>query len=336
LLFDDNGDGVSSASERMAIAQAPGLNHGIALYGGYLYATSASTVYRWPYDGSRQLLGTPQTIISGIPTGGHSTRTLAFDTAGNLYLSVGSGSNLDPDFARARVVRFPASLALAGGATWSQFQAFADGTRNEVGLRFDQQGRLWGVENGSDDLSRTDLGGDIHNDNPAEELNLFLEAGFYGYPYCWTEGSLPGVGLGPLTQWAYPSVMNDGVHTDAWCRDSANVRRPSLAMQAHSAPLDLVFYDGGLFPPDGVGDLFVTFHGSWNRSPATGYKVVRIPFGADAMPAGTPEDFLTASSPDQPDSWGHRPVGLAVGTRGELFVTSDASGLVIAVGHEAT
>jgi glucose/arabinose dehydrogenase len=338
LLHDDDGNGVSDGSERVVLTTTSGLNHGIALSDGYLYASSATTVYRWAYTGGRQPLGSAQTVVAGIPSGGHSTRTLLFDRSGNLYVSVGSQSNLDTNIDRARIIRYPAA-ALGGSSTFAAGEAFATGLRNEVGITLDGQGRVWGVENGSDNLSRSDLGGDIHNDNPGEELNLFAQPGrFYGYPYCWTEFSLPtGVGLGRGTQWAYPTTMSDGTHDDAWCRSSTSVVPPVLVMQAHSAPLDIKFYGGGAFPADMTGSALVTFHGSWNRSSATGYKVVRIPFGQDGMPSGDPAPFLEYSGTgDTGTGWPHRPVGIETGIDGRLFITSDDSSIVIAVGHDGS
>jgi glucose/arabinose dehydrogenase len=338
LLHDDDGNGVSGSNERVVLTTTSGLNHGIALGGGYLYASSATTVYRWAYTGGRQPLGSAQTVVSGIPSGGHSTRTLLFDRDGNLYVSLGSQSNLDSNADRARIIRYPAS-ALGGSSTFAQGEAFATGLRNEVGIALDGQGRVWGVENGSDNLSRSDLGGDIHTDNPGEELNLFMEPGrFYGYPYCWTEYTLPaGVGMGRGTQWAYPSTMNDGTHSDVWCRNTANVVPPALVMQAHSAPLDIKFYAGTAFPADMTGSAILTFHGSWNRSPATGYKVVRIRFGQDGMPSSDPLSFLEYSGAgDTGSAWPHRPVGIETGVDGRLFITSDASGIVIAIGHNGS
>lgn len=339
LLWDANGDRVNQTTERMRIATVSGLNHGVAIYGDYLYASTATTVYRWPYDGSHAALADRETVLSGMPAGGnHSTRTLAFDPQGNLFINIGSANNIDSNSNRARVVRLDAAKIAAGNANYAtDVTVQADGTRNEVGLRFDSQGRLWGVENGLDDLNRSDLGGDIHNDNPGEELNLFDKPGaFYGYPYCWSEGNLPsGVGMGKGTQWATPNSMNDGTHSDTWCRDTANVQLPRAVMQAHSAPLDVLFYQGSAFPSDMVGNAIITFHGSWNRSPATGYKVVVAAFGSDGMPTGTVTSLLeSAASGDTGGGWTHRPVALAVGNSGELYVTSDADGLVMVVGHE--
>jgi glucose/arabinose dehydrogenase len=337
LLHDDDGNGVSDAKEQVVLATASGLNHGIALAGGFLYASTETTVFRWAYSNGRQALGTPQTVVSGIPSGGHFTRTLLFDGQGNLYVSLGSAGNVDADTSRARVIRYPAS-ALSAASTYAQGEVFATGLRNEVGLALDGQGRIWGVENGRDDLLRSDLGGDIHNDNPGEELNLFAQPGrFYGFPYCWSEFSLPaGLGAGPGTQWADPGFMTDGTHTDAWCRNAANVVRPVLVMQAHSAPLDIKFYQGSAFPRNMAGSALVTYHGSWDRTPATGYKVVSIPFGTDGMPSSAPVSLLEYSGAgDAGGGWPHRPVGLEIGLDGRVFVTSDDSGVVIAIGYSS-
>jgi glucose/arabinose dehydrogenase len=337
VLWDDDDDGVSGAGERAALAKASGLNHGVAVHGGYLYASSSSTVYRWAYtDGARADLGAAEVVVKGVPTGGHATRTLAFDDAGALYVSVGSASNLDGDSSRARVRRFDVSSVPAGGLAFDSGAVQADGLRNEVGLAFDAAGRLWGVQNGVDQLNRADLGGDIHEDNPAEILSRLDTAGaFHGYPYCWTEFLLPsGVGQGPGTMWAHPNFMNDGTHSDAWCRDAAHVQPPALAMQAHSAPLGLTFYDGAAFPADVVGDAFVTFHGSWNRDTPTGYKVMRVHFEAGSPVTATP--FLAYDGVgDIGAQWPHRPVDVAVAPDGRLLVTSDASGVVLVVGHHA-
>jgi glucose/arabinose dehydrogenase len=334
LLHDDNGNGVSDPSERVVLRTQQGLNHGIALNDGYLYASTPTTVYRWAYPSNRQPLGDPQQVVTGMPSSGHSTRTLQFDSQGRLYVSIGSGSNVDPNSDRARLIRYPGS-ALGSTSTFAQGQLFADGLRNEVGLALDAQGRVWGVENGRDNLNRADLGGDIHQDNPGEELNLFREqdAGrHYGYPYCWSEYNLPTVGSGPGTQWADP---DNTTHDDVWCKSTTNVIPPVLVMQGHSAPLDIKFYTGGSFPADVVGDAIITFHGSWNRTTATGYKVVRVPFGADGMPSGGPVSLLESANPGDIDpQWPHRPVAIGIGKGGQVLITSDATGVIIAVGHD--
>lgn len=202
------------------------LTHGIAYDRGFLYASSDTTVFRWPYKpGQREIVSTDEEIvIHTIPgAGDHITRTLVFDKTGLLYVSLGSASNVDPDSTRARIKRFNLSNLPAGGINWDNGILVADGLRNEVGLAFDASGMLWGVQNGADRLVRDDLGGDIHNTNPAEEMTRYdqLLGTHYGYPYCWTVDELQGHPRGE--QFAWPTFMSDGIHTDSWCKDPKNV-----------------------------------------------------------------------------------------------------------------
>jgi glucose/arabinose dehydrogenase len=326
-LWDSNG-----SSARARIAGSPGINHGIVVHDNYLYASNQTALVRWRYTGQRTDLGTPQIVISGMPTGGHFTRTPFFDNSGLLYISIGAGSNVDPNSNRARIRRFDITTVPSGGINFNTGFVFADGLRNEVGLALDNTGRMWGVENGVDNLNRPDLGGDIHNDNPAEEVNLFAEPGlFYGYPYCWSEYSLPPqYAQGKGAQWAHPNFMNDGVHTDTWCRNRNNVVPPAYAMGAHQAPLDIKFYYGNSFPAQYKGGAFVSLHGSWDRVPPQGYRVIHIQYN-NGNPVS--ESVLLAHSGSN-ENWPNnfRPVGLSIGTSNGadcLFISSDGSGQII-------
>ena len=107
---------------------------------------------------------------------------------------------------------------------------------------------------------------------------------------------------------------------------------PDVLFQAHSAPLGITFYDGDNFPGEFRGDAFVAFHGSWNRGKRTGYKVVRVLF-KDGKPTGEYEDFITGFVISDQEVWG-RPVGLAVGKDGSLFLTEDGSGTIWRITHQ--
>jgi len=331
-LWDSDGDGISIATERATIASAPGINHGIVVHADYLYASSPTDLYRWRYIGDRTNLGTPQLVVNSIPCCGHITRTLIFDRSGLLYISVGSNSNVDPDSTRAFIYRFDVSVVPAGGINWNSGFVFAEGLRNEVGLTFDNLDQLWGVENGVDNLIRPDLGGDIHNSNPSEEVNLFDEPGqFYGYPYCWSEYDLaPAYAKGKGAQWAHPNFINDGIHTDAWCQERSNVVPPAYSMAAHQAPLDIKFYYGNSFPAQYQGGAFVSLHGSWNRAPPMGYRVIHLKFTS-----GYPEsESVFLANNGTTATWPNnvRPVAMAIlNSNGEdsLFISSDASGQII-------
>ena len=372
-LWDADGDGVSGPSERAVIASsASGLNHGVAVHGGFLFASSDTTVYRWPYAGERRDVGGHAVVINNINAEasdelggrrGHTTRTLRFDNAtGRLFVSVGSYGNVDADDFRSRI-RFFDGLAVEGSAApatpinFATAPTWARGLRNEVGLAFDGSGVLWGVENGADRLVHATMG-DVHNDNPGEELNRFPPppdesvladgpdaAPFYGYPWCFSEYKLPAAyAKGATAQWSWP---NSG-KSDAWCE--ANALRPELVMQAHTAPLGLAFFgsgadgrgqDGpaapcgaaapGAFPCAWRGDAFVAQHGSWNRDVPVGYAVVRIPF-ADGLPTGKVEQLLAHDGSAAKWPSGFRPVDpLFEPERGTLLVSCDKTDQIVRI-----
>ncbi|CAL8072892.1 unnamed protein product [Orchesella dallaii] len=350
LFMDETGDLlVSSTSSRItSVYEVNGevqtsillqntdlrLNHGIACYSGYLYASSSVTTYRWPFTpGQRtEITETAEVVIKNMPPAGHATRTLIFDDAGILYISVGSGTNVDQDSSRARIRRFNISSIPNGGIEFDSGEVFADGLRNEVGLAFDGEGILWGVQNGADELHRDDLGGDIHNTNPADEMTKFDQplGTFYGYPYCWTVDQLANHEHGE--QFAWPDFLTDGIHSDAWCKNVSNNRPPTLPLPAHYAALGITFYDGsvcnssaGALPCSMTGDAFVAFHGSWNREPAEGYRVSRIPIDPQTrLPTG---EILDVMYEPDPAGCGRclQPVNLVFNKQGHLLVSADSS-----------
>src|SRR5262249_2233218 len=137
-------------------------------------------------------------------------------------------------------------------------------------------GRMYGVVNGMDDVRYHSA--DVHNDNPGEQVVALGMGKKFGYPFCYTVQNISGVA--PGTQVANQAYPVTGIE-DAWC--AANSARPATFIQAHSAPLDIVFFDvqpRGVLPEKWRGGAFVSLHGSWDRDPATGYKVVWIPFDA--------------------------------------------------------
>ncbi len=349
VLHDDNGDGSIATGERDVfgtVVPEPGSTpHGIAFSpdGAWLYASTSATVYRWTYSSGLHLApGTPEVVVRGIPQGGHVTRTLMFDAMGRLYVSVGSASNLDQnptDLAtRAMIRRFviPATVP-AGGLAYTTGTVIASGMRNEVGLALDRMGRFWGVENGRDNAVLPD-GTDVHLNNPGEELNRIVETGttFYGYPSCWSEGSvLPG-GSGPATQHGDIQSTVPAPRTDAWCQNAANVRPPAFVMPAHWAPLGVTEYTGPAFPADWTGDLVITSHGSWNsESGQVGRLLARARVAAD----GTVTSIAPILGQAGPGGtlaqgvWNVRPVDVRVDANGAMYFTDDSGGRVFRVGY---
>lgn len=355
----------------VSVAERYGLNHGLELSNGYLYASTPGNVYRWGYAAGQDFAGnssTAELVIENIDAvanstdlganGGHTTRTLAFDPDGKyLYVSTGSKGNVAFNSYRARIRRFDISTWDGEPFDFTKGEVFADGLRNEVGLAFDSHGDMWGVENGADNLQRDDLGGDIHNENPGEELNRFKidQVGqHWGYPYCFTEYCLSadvgGTGLkgGNNTIWAWPSFIEDG-YTDEWCRNNTN---PSVvSMPSHSAPLGITFYDwknmtheeynsqgcSGGFPKGMDKFAFIAFHGSWNREPPTGYKMVFVPFDEDGNSLYQPIDLFRHGKRSAKWNNGHiRPVDVQFDKCGRLYMTEDGTGSVILITYEGS
>lgn len=343
VLFDTNHNGVSDPGERAVFAPIPGGNHGVALTATHLYASSDTTVYRFAYAaGQRAAAGAPEVVVHDIPSGGHVTRTLLIDGQNRLYVSIGSASNVDvgadpntPPAMRAQIRRFDLGAIPTGGFAASGGELFAAGLRNEVGLALDHLGRLWGVENGRDDLH---AGGDVamHNDNPAEEINLFdvtRPGRNYGYPFCWSEGIWSGpTAAGTGTQHLDPD--QPGAFTEARCQDPAVVVPPAFGLPAHTAPLDIVEYRGAAYPADLVGDLFVTTHGSWDRDVPVGRTIVRLHMGPSGPTSA--QNFLGAEAAPgvlAQGTWSSRPVSIRVDAAGLLTFSDDSTGTVYKIGY---
>jgi glucose/arabinose dehydrogenase len=282
ILWDDNGNGVSDPTERALLVGLTSLNHGIVIdpVNEYLYASSNTDVFRWKWrSGQRTPLGASEHVVSQVPGNGHTTRTIVFEPNNYdiLYLQVGSVGNVDRTPFQTSIRRYDVNRGSLP-IVWSAGEMIADGLRNEVALRFDNKERLWGIENGVDNLARADLGGSIVRDNPAEEMNIIDHKNpgkFYGYPYCFSEFHIPNFGHFPGEQWVQPDFQS--THTDEWCRDTRNVVRPVFNFGAHIAPLDVIF-DPELPPADSRVEQYgwASFHGSWNRDPAQGYELRNI------------------------------------------------------------
>jgi glucose/arabinose dehydrogenase len=294
-LPDRNHDG--KADETVKVLTGLKMPHGMAFHDGKLYVAETNRTVR--YDWNEQTLkATNPQVITKTPTGGHSTRTILFAPNGKLYLSIGSSCNvcIEKDQRRAAVVEM--------NPDGTGERIFAKGLRNAVGIVWnDKTNSIWTTENGRDMLG---------DDLPPEEINdLGKDGGDFGWPYC------------------YGNKLANPEYKDA--KRCASTIPPAVEMQAHSAPLGLAFNRGSQFPAEYKDDLFVAFHGSWNRSIPTGYKVVRIHW-TNGKPQV--EDFLTGFLPEgskSRDGLVGRPVGVLFAQDGTLFVTDDEDGTIYRV-----
>jgi glucose/arabinose dehydrogenase len=342
VLWDADKNGFSDNAERALFAKPSGLNHGVVFAPAqdFVYASSASTVYRWTYSkGQRSAQGNPQVVIKDMPDGGgHDKRPLVFDSKGRLYVDIGSANNVDTSASdlelRSQIRRFDLGALPAGGIDYKSGELVATGMRNETGLYIDAQDNLWGVENERDNLSDADLGGDIHNDNPGEEINFVDGTGskHYGYPFCFSEFAIANGGKGRGTQWADQSLPAELVKTDSYCSDPANVHPPAWVMPAHWAPLGIIQYTGRSLPYR--GDLIVTAHGSWNRMPASGRVIARA-----KLENGTITELTSIVGEKGADgklkegTWSARPVDVRQGPDDALYVSDDAGARVLKIGY---
>lgn len=271
--------------------------HGIAFYQGQLYVAEINRLVRYDWDESH-LRASNGMVLATLPNSGeHITRSILFAND-KLYVSVGSSCNVcaEGDPRRAAILEM--------NTDGSDAHVFASGLRNAVGLAFNERtSTVWVTDNGRDWL------GD--NLPPDEIDDLGRNGGDFGWPYCYGN-RVPDASFGGTME---------------RCR---NTIPPRVELPAHSAPLGLVFYEGKMFPAEYQGDLFVAFHGSWNRSVPTGYKVIRVKMNQQGEPEGV-EDFLMGWLPPgetRPGKWMGRPVGFAIGPDGSLYISDDGSGSI--------
>ncbi|KAI0013855.1 soluble quino protein glucose dehydrogenase [Xylariaceae sp. FL0662B] len=341
-------DGCISSTK--TLFQSAALNHGLALTpdGKTLYASSQTTVFQWAYDAEAQTVTGQKTVVSGISQGIHSTRTVVVSPKNpNLIIvSVGSNQNWDtatsnPSSGRSMVKVFDMSAVPANGYSYNTAGTLlAYGLRNEVALAFDPNGHVWGAENSGDDFTRTINGQstDIHIDNPAEELNYLgdpeapFSPNYFGYPTCFTVWEPSAITDNTALKTGSQFVVSpNNTFKDENC-DEVSIP-PRLSFPAHIAPITNVFDPAG-------ENLYITFHGSWDRQPAQGYFVAEVPF--TQLEDGTfdpvaPADSQTGykniigsqnpgscNSPSLTMSTCWRVAGLAWDAAGErLFVSSD-------------
>ncbi|MDE3195376.1 MAG: sorbosone dehydrogenase family protein, partial [Acidobacteriota bacterium] len=271
----------------------------------WLYVSNTTTVVRFPYNrDDMTATGKPETIITGIPGGGHSTRDLAFSPDGkSLFVAVGSGSNVDdPDTHpgeknRANVLEYTPEGKFV--------RVYGAGIRNPVGLAVNPTtGQLWCSVNERDALG----------DNLVPDYITHIQpGGFYGWPWFYIGGNQD-----PRLAGKHPELKN-------------KVIVPDVLLQPHNASLQLMFYEGDQFPAEYKGDIFAAEHGSWNRATRTGHEVIRVPL-KNGKASGIYEDFLTGFVLPNGDVWG-RPVGVATALDGSLLVSDDASNTIWRVSY---
>ena len=299
LLRDTDGDGV--ADVRSIFLEGLNSPTGMALVGGKFYVGNTDAVLRFDYrDGQERITAAGMTLVE-LPAGPrnyHWTKVLLPSPDGaKLYVSIGSNSNIGEggmDYEAGRAAVWEIDLATG------RHREFATGLRNPVGLAWEPHSRtLWTVVNERDELSP---------DLVPDYLTSLRDGGFYGWPY-----SYFGRHVDPRVKPARPDLV-------------ATALAPDYALGPHVAPLGLAFSRGTSLPERFGNGMFVGQHGSWNRRPPSGYRVVFVPFVA-GRPAGAPVEVLTGFLSSDGEALG-RPVGVALDRSGALLVADDAGNAV--------
>lgn len=285
-----------------SLAESLSRPHGLALLckiGCKLYVGETDKIIVYDYDVANLSLSNKQKIAE-LPGGGnHFTRTLGFGPNGRLYVSIGSSCNVCNESNPMRAKIF--SMEPDG----SDFKEVARGLRNSVFFIWDKGGKMWATE----------MGRDLIGDNiPPEEINIIEEGKNYGWPICYGKN-------------IHDTEFDKNTYIRNPCMEPFEV--PSfIDIQAHSAPLGLAFAPEN-WPKDYAGNLFVAFHGSWNRSVPTGYKVVRYKFDAAGNPLPA-EDFITGWLKDDGSAYG-RPVDILADSDKRMYISDDKAGVIYLV-----
>ena len=314
---------------------------GLYLKNGYLYVSSNQEVFRYKVNNKNEVLNPdqPEKIVTGLKMGKqHETKSILVDDAGNLFVTIGAPSNSCQEDDRK-----PGSMGIQGcplldsaGGIW-QFKAdklnqtysdgvrYATGLRNVVGLDWNQQSnQLYVMQHGRDQLNI--LFPDMYTDKlsaelPAECMYALKQGDNAGWPYIYYD------------QIQHKKILAPEYGGDGKKEGDSKYIDPVIAFPGHMAPNGLLFYTGNMFPEKYKNGAFIAFHGSWNRAPLPqeGFSVAFVPF-KNGKPSGQWEwfarGFSGVSEVISTRQANHRPVGLAMGADGSLFVTDDVQGTV--------
>jgi glucose/arabinose dehydrogenase len=299
LLRDADGDGV--AETRSVLLQDLHSPFGMALVGDTLYVANTDAIVRFPYRPGTTRITEPGVKVVDLPAGRinhHWTKNVIASRDGSrLYATVGSNSNvgetgMENERNRAAILEIDPARK-----TW---RVFASGLRNPNGMAWHPEtGELWVTVN-----ERDEIGSDLVPDY----MTAVRDGGFYGWPY-----SYFGQNVDSRPQPPRPDLV-------------ARAIVPDYALGPHTASFGIAFDQNSVLPPPYAGGAFIAQHGSWNRRPHSGYKVIFVPF-ANGRPSGPARDVLTGFLSDDGKARG-RPIGLAFGRAGDLLISDDVGNVV--------
>jgi len=341
-LRDTNGDGKADVTTPFGDVKGTG----VQLHGNWLYVSDNVGVYRYALKNDELApAAARETVVSGFPMERqHADKTFALDDKGTLYVNVGAPSNScqQNDRQEGSPGHNPCPILEKYGGVWvfdgsklnqtpADGRRFATGIRNAVAIEWNaSQKALYAVIHGRDSLDTLFPALYQAEDNAtrtAEEFHKLVDGGNYGWPYTYWDTRLSQRIVAPEYGGDAKKTAEKGKYPD-----------PLVAFPAHWAPNDLAFHDGKGLPASYRGGAFIAFHGSWNRAPEpqAGYKVVFQPL-KDGKPSGTYEVFADGFAgtieDNNPRNADYRPVGLAVGPDGSLYIADSQKGRIWRVSH---
>lgn len=299
LLRDGDNDGV--AETRHVFLQDLHSPFGMTLIGDDFYVANADAIVRFPYEeGQTEITADAEHVadLPGGPINHHWTKNIIANEDGSLlYATVGSNSNVGENGMENEVNR---AAILEVNPETGETRLFASGLRNPNGLAWQPQtGELWTTVN-----ERDEIGSDLVPDY----MTSVQDGGFYGWPY-----SYYGQNVDARVEPPRPDLVEKAI-------------KPDYALGAHTASLGLAFYQADLLGEQYQNGAFIGQHGSWNRKPLSGYKVIFVPF-ENGQPAGMPQDILSGFVNDDGDAMG-RPVGVVVDNQGGILVADDVGNTI--------
>lgn len=319
MLQDSNGDGVAEPPQ--VVAQHLNAPNSVTFLGDAMLISNQDGIVKLTKTSTGWSQPTP--FISNLAQGGHTLKTIRLGPDGFLYLNVGSSCNVcvESDPTRATILRYSADGKPAGHLPTLGRHApnaiWATGLRNSQGFAWHPvTGTFYATNEGADNRSDS-KGGRVNDEIPPEHLNVIEGGQYYGWPHCWGNTNKPN------TMFEDPNFVS----THQSC---SQAKAPAMLFTSHSTPIGITFLNHSKFPIAYQSDAIVALHGSWNRSQPSGYALVRVKF-KDNQPVSV-EPFISGWLNDQ-NAWG-RPVDVAVGTDGALYVSDDKTGFIYRVSYK--
>lgn len=320
-LVDSNHDGI--ADTQTVVAKGLNNPNSVAILDDLMLISNEDSIVKLTRQGEQW--SPPQPFISKLPTGGHTLKTVRIGPDKHIYINVGSSCNvcIESEPKRATILRYTLDGQSAGHLVTVGRHApspiWATGLRNSQGYAWHPvTGEMFATNEGADNRSET-KNGKVNDELPPEHINRIQAGGFYGWPYCWADPAKPNA----LFQ--DPNFLG----SDGICQTGT---APAITLTSHSTPIGISFLHQSHFPADYQSDAIIALHGSWNRKNPSGYALVRVQFKNHQPVSVVPyaEGWLQQGS----QAWG-RPVDVAVGLDGALYVSDDKTGWIYRISYDA-